>query len=297
MSEVRLAHCGPPDALNKALSVTSTNPALLVSYIYLAPFLKARANYKYRSWVLDSGAFSAHAAGKTIELSKYIKVVKGLLAGDDPPAEVFALDVIGDHVASAKNADLMVEAGLDVIPCFHYGEPWESLIEMASRFDKIALGGVARMREKQRIAWVGQCFARVWPKKIHGFGMSTRGLVLGFPFHSVDATSWELGPCGFGNWKAFGKMSVRGSTQNLRAEVEWYMKLEREAQRKWKKEMAELGCVAPSSPSVALGMNNDIRPASALAPSVALGLSGVHTPDKQFALGNDNARKGKGTTK
>lgn len=258
--EVRLAHMPGAQGDNNLLGqrgveqlpMTSA-PALLVSYAYLAPFMKSRHLYQYRDWVLDSGAFSAHAAGKTIGVQTYIDVVKELLAGEDPPSEIFALDVIGDHVASAKNADIMVAAGLEVIPCFHYGEPWESLIDMAKHFDKIALGGVARMKEKQRAAWIGQCFARVWPKKIHGFGMSTRGLVLGFPFHSVDATSWELGPCGFGNWKSFGKMSVRGSAQNLRAEVEWYLKLEREAQQKWSREMKQLQ--ATSSPHVRLAIN------------------------------------------
>ena len=252
--QVRLAHVPGAQGDNNLLGQRgvdqlplSSAPALLVSYAYLQPFMKARHLYQYRDWVLDSGAFSAHAAGKTIELARYIDVVKELLAGEDPPSEVFALDVIGDHVASTKNADLMVEAGLDVIPCFHFGEPWESLLDMAKRFDKIALGGVARMKQGKRIEWVGQCFARVWPKKIHGFGMSTRELVLGFPFHSVDATSWELGPCGFGNWKSFGKMSVRGSAQNLRAEVEWYLKLEREAQQKWAKEMKQLEAQSPVS--------------------------------------------------
>lgn len=261
--EIRLAHVPGAQGDNNLLGQRgvdqlplSSAPALLVSYAYLQPFMKARHLYQYRDWVLDSGAFSAHAAGKTIELSKYIDVVKELLAGEDPPSEVFALDVIGDHVASTKNADLMVEAGLDVIPCFHFGEPWESLLDMAKRFDKIALGGVARMKEKQRTAWIGQCFARVWPKKIHGFGMSTRGLVLGFPFHSVDATSWELGPCGFGNWKSFGKMSVRGSAQNLRAEVEWYLKLEREAQQKWAKEMKQLSTMGGAI-RLSVGGNRD----------------------------------------
>ena len=36
-------------------------------------------------------------------------------------------------------------------------------------------------------------------------------------------------------------MSVRGSRQNLRAEVEWYLRLEQRAQQRWKKEIALIG--------------------------------------------------------
>ena len=35
------------------------SPALLVSYVYLKPFLANRHRYCYRDWVMDSGAFSA----------------------------------------------------------------------------------------------------------------------------------------------------------------------------------------------------------------------------------------------
>lgn len=63
---------------------------------------------------------------------------------------------------------------------------------------------------------------------------------MALPWHSVDATNWEIGPCKFGRWQTFGAMSVRGSKQNLRAEVEWYLALERRARAKWKNQMAEL---------------------------------------------------------
>ena len=64
---------------------------------------------------------------------------------------------------------------------------------------------------------------------------------MALPWDSVDATNWELGPCKFGQWRSFGKMSVRGSKQNLRAEVEYYLKLERKARRKFGATLSELG--------------------------------------------------------
>ena len=64
---------------------------------------------------------------------------------------------------------------------------------------------------------------------------------MALPWDSVDATNWELGPCKFGQWRSFGKMSVRGSNQNLRSEVEYYLKLERKARSKFGKLLEGLG--------------------------------------------------------
>lgn len=246
---VRLAHVPGAQGDNvllgqrgvAALPDTSL-PALLVSYVYLQPFLKNRHVYRYRDWVLDSGAFSAHNSGEEIRLPEYIDCCKELLATDPTLTEVFALDVIGDWRASKKNCEKMWKAGVPAIPCFHFGEPWKELVAMARDYPKIALGGVVGQKVEPRDKWIGQCFARVWPKKIHGFGFSGEKTLMRFPFHSVDATNWELGPCKYGTWKAFGhqRVSVRGSKQNLRAEVEWYLDLERRARERWKKEMALL---------------------------------------------------------
>lgn len=223
-------------------------PALLVSYYYLSQFEINRNRYHFRDWVMDSGAFSAHNSGVTIDLDDYIACCKRLIDSDPQLTEVYALDVIGDWKASLDNTEKMWADGVPAIPCFHVGEPWDALLSMAKRYPKIAFGGVAQIGSKKALAWAGQCFARVWPKKVHGFAMCSEKAVMTLPFHSVDSTSWEIGPCKFGNWRAFGgqRVSVRGSQQNLRAEVEWYLEMERKARVRWKKEMMLLETVAPT---------------------------------------------------
>ena len=245
--DIRLAHCGPPKALKKGLSPTSNAdlPALLVSFYYLNPFVRQRDKYAFRDWSMDSGAFSAHNSGKAIDPKEYTETCRHLLATDPMLTEVFALDVIGDHRASLRNCEKMWEDGIEAIPCFHRGEPWDALLHIAKNYPKIALGGVVGLHAKKKMEWVGQCFARVWPKRIHGFGMGARDMVLGFPFESVDATNWELGPCAFGRWNKFGNMSVRGGEQNLRVEVDYYLELERLARARWRKEMAQLKAIGP----------------------------------------------------
>jgi hypothetical protein len=245
MTTVRLVEVpGTPssNALRGARGAAKTEgvPALLVSFVYLEQFLRYRNDYVMRDWVLDSGAFSAHASGTPVDLEHYIATAKHLLATDPKLTEVFALDVIGDHEASRRNTERMWEAGVQAIPCFHYGEPIEALKHMAAHYPKIALGGVARMRDKRKVEWARACFAHVWPKKIHGFGICSDAALSTLPFHSVDATSWEFGPCRFGQWKTYGKASVRGSNQDLRSEIEWYLRMERKYQQLWAKEMALL---------------------------------------------------------
>lgn len=240
---VRLAHTsgsGTHPGLKLLEEEQASLPALLVSYYYLEPFLRNRHRYHYRDWVMDSGAFSAHASGVEISLDAYIAKCKDLLSTDEKLTEVFALDVIGDWKAGIANTEKMWKAGVEAIPCFHYGEPWSILKGLAKDYPKVALGGCVGKRDKDKFA--SECFARVWPKKLHGFGFGSEKSLMLLPWHSVDATNWELGPCKFGRWAAFGNasISVRGSKQNLRAEVEWYLELERKARVRWKKEMQQL---------------------------------------------------------
>lgn len=233
-----------PTIENPASAVTK--PALLVSFYYLAPFLRNQKEYHIRDWVMDSGAFSAHNSGADINLNEYIATCKRLLTEDPTLSEVFVLDVIGDWRASLKNCQTMWKKGVEAIPCFHYGEPWEVLTGIARDYPKIAIGGCVGISKKEKHDFAGQCFARVWPKKIHGFGFGSPDSVTLYPFHSIDATTWHTGPSCFGRWNTFGRMSVRGKAQNLRSEVEFYLTLERDARRRWAEEMAELGTEGPT---------------------------------------------------
>jgi hypothetical protein len=244
MTAVRLAvGAGPTATLARALreGAPEDRPGLLVSYAYLAEWSRIRREARFRDWVLDSGAFSAHKSGTKIELAAYIETCKRLLATDPLLVEVFALDVIGDWRASLRNCEAMWRDGVRAIPCFHGGEPWDVLIGLARDYPKIALGGVVGWRAQPKLAWVGQCFARAWPAKIHGFGMSGVTMLRSFPFHSVDATNWEMGPCAFGQWATYGRVhGLKSHSVSLRVEVDHYLKLERETRWRWRNELARL---------------------------------------------------------
>jgi hypothetical protein len=209
-------------------------PAILVSYVYVDEFLKKKSRYVYRDWMLDSGAYSAWNSGKQIDLSEYIDFCKKLKKSDQTLSEIIALDVIGSDRGSLANAHAMKAAGVEAMPVFHIGDDWGILREYAAGWDKVGLS--CRFGESiiESLRFYDQCFAKVWPKKFHSFGWVAEDMLLRYPFHSCDASSWEVGPCAFGNWKRFGKMSVRGSKQDLRGEVLWYLELEARCRSKWK---------------------------------------------------------------
>lgn len=247
MTTVRLAHsAGGTGAQAAALSSShkTGKPALLVAYPYLAGFLKFRSGFGFRDWVLDSGAYTAWSLGKVINLQDYIDTAKRLLKEDPTLSEVFSLDVIGDWKAGLRNVEAMWKQGVQAIPCYHYGEPEHVLLELARTYPKIALGGVAGtrgegMKPGPKLRWASQCFARVWPKAIHGFSFGGQEYIMALPFHSVDASTWAQGPSAFGFWKAYGRMNLRGKL-DLRPEVEWYLRLEAKAKGKWSAELAKL---------------------------------------------------------
>jgi hypothetical protein len=252
---VRLAMAGGQAERNGTLArpVDSAAPALLVSYVYLDSFDRHRPRYHFRDWAMDSGAFSAHTSGTVIALDAYIACCRERVATDPQLTEVFALDVIGDWRASLKNTAAMWAAGVPAIPCYHHGEPEAVLLGLARDYPKVALGGAVGLAAAYKLQWARQCFARIWPKQIHGFGFGSKTHLLALPWHSVDATNWETGPCRYGNWIRYGKMSVRGSMQNLRGEIEHFLTMEQQARVRWRAQMRQIAAT-DETPAVRLAL-------------------------------------------
>lgn len=212
-----------------------TKPALLVSYYYLESWHSVQKQLAYRHWVMDSGAYSAHNSGVEINLQRYIRACQMLKATDTTLREVFALDVIGDWQASLWNTQAMWRAGVQAIPCFHYGEPFDLLDRLARDYPKIALGGA--VGKPGKLEWARECFRRVYPKRIHGFGFGSKTACEALPWHSVDAMNWAVGPLSFGNSKTFGKRHrFPRRTYNLQGEVRHYLNLEAKTRAQWAKE-------------------------------------------------------------
>lgn len=232
-------------------------PSLLVSYVYTDSFIANQSKYRYRDWMLDSGAYSAWNSGHEIKLSEYIEFCKRIKTADPTLSEIIGLDVIGSDKGSLKNLTEMKQAGVEAMPVFHIGDDWGILKEYADGWDKIGLSCRFGESQKESYKFYDQCFAKCWPKKFHSFGWIAEPVMLRYPFHSGDASSWELAPCAFGNWKRFGKMSIRGSKQDLRGEVKWYLGLEQRCRLKWGALFEQLGW--NGKPDIRLAYDNRHR--------------------------------------
>jgi len=145
---------------------------------------------------LDSGAFSAWTQKTEINIQEYIQFIKE----NEGVINVYAnLDVIGDAKATWRNQQIMERAGLNPIPCYHYGEDEKWLKLYIDRYEYIALGGMVKVGTEMLMKWLDPLFSKYlidekgFPVcKIHGFGLTSLPLMLRYPWYSVDSTSWVV---------------------------------------------------------------------------------------------------------
>ena len=148
------------------------------------------------SLFLDSGAFSAWSKGINIDIQEYINFIKE----HEKYIDVYAvLDDILDPEITLKNQQIMEEAGLDPLPCFHFGEDIKYLKDYLDNYDYIALGGMVPISTKDLNEWLDNLFKNfICDKsgmpivKIHGFGLTSHKLMFRYPWYSVDSTSWVM---------------------------------------------------------------------------------------------------------
>lgn len=245
MTTIYFATVGAGDAFLslKSLAGAPVPPAILVSFAYLKNFKKEEL--VGHRLMLDSGAFTAHMRGKKID-------IKALCQEASSPMwhEVAALDVISDPEKSLANAVLMKAHRPDVMPTFHYGEPWEFLVEYAKSFGKVGIGGLARLRSGDRLPFIEECFARAYPAKFHLFGWVQEDVLARFPFHSADSTGWEMKAAAFGKY-AFAKGQHLGinrtkaraaaGTSFFRPEIQHFLRMQGRIRARWKGEFDKQG--------------------------------------------------------
>lgn len=158
------------------------------------------------SLFLDSGAFSALTQGVTIDIHDYINFIKK----HQPFIDIYAnLDVIGvggnmpNELTAKKtleNQKIMEKEGLNPLPAFHCGEPFEYLKYYVDNYEYIGLGGMVGTGSASSLApWLEKCFGEFicdnngMPKiKVHGFGVTALNILIRFPWYSVDSTSWII---------------------------------------------------------------------------------------------------------
>lgn len=110
------------------------------------------------------------------------------------------VDAIPNPEISWRNQLYLEEKyNLKPVPVIHFGTDLKWLRRYIKRgYDVIALGCLVGLANKTaRVKWIDKAFAIVCdtpdnkPKvKIHGFGVTSFGLILRYPWWSVDSTTW-----------------------------------------------------------------------------------------------------------
>lgn len=141
----------------------------------------------------DSGAFSAYWQHVDIDIADYAAWLK---RWDAYFTTYVSLDAIGDAEQSLRNHEAMLDMGLNPLPVFHGGEPWEYLERYAEKHPYMALGGMVSSGGKQAVMrWLVKAFTigKQYDTVFHGFGQTTLDIVAAFPWYSIDSSSWGSG--------------------------------------------------------------------------------------------------------
>lgn len=143
---------------------------------------------------LDSGAFSSFSLGVEVNIQKYAEFVK---EHQDIIEMASVLDAIGDPVGTYHNQNTLERLGVPVLPCFHYGEPWDLAEYYVRNYDYITIGGMVPIPNQKLEPWLDELWDRVLTDKdgysrikIHGFGLTSRVLMEKYPWYSCDSSSW-----------------------------------------------------------------------------------------------------------
>ncbi|MGL5735897.1 MAG: hypothetical protein ACRCYS_13600, partial [Beijerinckiaceae bacterium] len=143
---------------------------------------------------LDSGAFSSFSLGVDVSIEAYAEFVKG---HQDIIEMASVLDAIGDPVGTYHNQNTLEKLGAEVLPCFHYGEPFDLCEYYVKNYAYITIGGMVPIPNNKLEPWLDELWAKVLTDKegfsrikIHGFGLTARKLMTKYPWFSVDSSSW-----------------------------------------------------------------------------------------------------------
>jgi hypothetical protein len=193
-----------------ALAAECNAKWVLFSYAYLrfdlaGNFIRYRKKFGLEI-MLDSGAFTVMMsqkglAVKPLDLNDYICFIKKY------KAELFSyasLDVVGDPEQSFRNYVSMREAGLDPMPIYHLGDPYEYLEKyLTYEPSLIGIGGVLKVKSKvTRKKLLEDLFEKYPTAAYHGFGIVDQNLY-SRPWHSVDTAACFVAPRKFRNILSF----------------------------------------------------------------------------------------------
>lgn len=242
-------------------------PHILISQLYRN--LTKIVEYRPRSLMLDSGAFTAWNSGSRVTVQEVIAAYHEMEQAMGMKALCINLDVIpgevgrnstpGERTAamerSLRNADRLRAAGFTVTEVYHQDEPQAFLERLLARLPGDGVLCVSPRNDtgvNVRKKWLQSLFAffrtRDIQPRIHILGLTTLGnTVYQYPIYSADSATYTLS-ARFGSILndrgkivKVGNMGIRNShlressNQGIRRMLRSMQQVERSATRYWRR--------------------------------------------------------------
>lgn len=170
----------------------SFNLNILIAYPYLRgralSILNELSREKNFKLLIDSGAFTAWKAGKSILLDDYCRFLETL---PFIPWKYFTLDIVGDPGGSLANYQTMLRRGFNPIPVFTRGEDPSVLEEYYASSDVVGVGGL--VQNQGAGGFVKGIMKHIGRRNVHWLGFTPIEFIRAYRPFSCDSTSWSSG--------------------------------------------------------------------------------------------------------
>lgn len=173
---------------------------LLESFYYIADW-QTRNLHRFKSFMLDSGAFTFAYGSKTqVNMTEYFNKYKEYIKANDVDL-FFEMDIdklVGYEKVLEYRKELEKFTGKQCIPVWHINRGKEEWLKMCDEYDYVAIGGLAAKEFKnpeKYIPWFTKT-AHERGAKVHGLGYTKLSNLLKMGFDSVDSSSWLSGNLG-----------------------------------------------------------------------------------------------------
>ncbi len=214
---------------------------LISAYVYRYKNFSNLLN-SFDNLLVDSGGYTIRRLGLKVDNNAYINYLN-----NNKVEIAFNLDT-NNLQESLENLKLLHEkTRTKILPVYHLSEylnkKEKNIIDYyISKYDYIALGGVAGVRSRGKLLeeFLSFVFLKTRDKiKIHGLGITSKKLLIKYPFYSVDSTSWQsiirFGQSSTDIHKRLLKYKTKNLNymKNLIMEIEYWNKSEEDITRLW----------------------------------------------------------------
>lgn len=196
------------------VNVLKNNQAknLLFSYAFIKNpkrLITLLGDFQPQRIILDSGAFSVWSKGQTVSLEEYSNFCESFrdMLPKDIELNIVNLDVlpgkwgyvpskqdIADSAEKGWENMLYLESkGFKVIHVFHQHEDFSILDKLRAHSDYIGISPANDVSMREKLDWLNKVFLILKDKtRTHGFAVTSHKQLLGYPFYSVDSSSWVV---------------------------------------------------------------------------------------------------------